>query len=106
MTQVQALCVRMETELHIGGQVLRKGNMNQPYSNQSSTNTFDAMLVAEIQILRSGEQRLARLYSDLQTKPQLRGDFLRELAELQLRADRLDAVLSPVGTMNSPAYLA
>jgi len=70
--------------------------------NQSSKhNNFDAVVVAEIQILRSGERRLERLYSDLQTKPQLRDHFLRELAELQLRADRLDAVLSPVGAFNS-----
>jgi hypothetical protein len=75
--------------------------------NQSSKNNFDAVVVAEIQILRSGERRLERLYSDLESKPQLRDDFLRELAELQMRADRLDAVLSPVGAMNSsPAYVA
>jgi len=75
--------------------------------NQSSKNNFEAVVVAEIQILRSGERRLERLYSDLESKPQLRDDFLRELAELQMRADRLDAVLSPVGAMNSaPAYLA
>jgi hypothetical protein len=75
--------------------------------NQSSNNNFDAVVVAEIQILRSGERRLEQLYSDLESKPQLRNDFLRELAELQMRADRLDAVLSPVGAMNSsPAYLA
>ena len=74
--------------------------------NQSSTNNFDAIVVAEIQILRSGERRLEQLYSDLESKPQLRNDFLRELAELRMRADRLDAVLSPVGAMNSaPAYL-
>ena len=75
--------------------------------NQTFNNNFDAIVVAEIQILRSGEQRLQRLYSDLQSKPQLREDFLRELAELQLRADRLDAVLSPAGsdTKRSPAYL-
>lgn len=76
--------------------------MNQP----SNEYNFDAIVVAEIQILRSGERRLERLYSDLQTKPQLRDDFLRELMELQLRAERLDAVLNPVGGMNSsPAYL-
>jgi hypothetical protein len=75
--------------------------------NQSSKTNFDAIVVAEIQMLRNGERRLERLYSDLQAKPQLRNDFLRELAELQLRADRLDAVLNPVGAMNSsPAYLA
>jgi hypothetical protein len=68
---------------------------------------FEAIVVAELQILRSGERRLQRLYSDLQTKPQLRGHFLRELAELQMRADRLDAVLNPVGARNSsPAHFA
>jgi hypothetical protein len=72
--------------------------------NQSSKrNNFDAVVVTEIQILRSGERRLERLYSDLQTKPQLRDRFLHELAVLQLRADRLDAVLSPVGAFNSPS---
>ena len=72
-----------------------------------SSNNFDATVVAELQILRRGEQRLERLYSDLQTKPQLRDHFLRELAELQLRAARLDAVLSPMGaTSSSPAYPA
>jgi hypothetical protein len=76
--------------------------LKEPTMNQSSKhNNFDAVVVAEIQILRSGEQRLERLYSDLQTKPQLRDHFLRELAELQLRADRLDAVLSPVAAYNS-----
>jgi hypothetical protein len=75
--------------------------------NQPSKTNFDAIVVAEIQMLRNGERRLERLYSDLQTKPQLRSDFLRELAELQLRADRLDAVLSPAGAISaSPAYVA
>jgi hypothetical protein len=70
--------------------------------NQSSKrNNFDAVVVAEIQVLRSGERRLEHLYSDLQTKPQLRDRFLRELAALQLRADRLDAVLAPVSAFNS-----
>lgn len=67
----------------------------------SKHKNFDAIVVAEIQILRSGEQRLERLYSDLRAKPQLRDRFLHELAALQLRADRLDAVLSPVGAFNS-----
>ena len=82
--------------------------MNQISKMQSSRkNNFDAAVVAELQILRTGERRLERLYSDLQTKPQLRSHILRELAELQLRADRLDAVLSPVGAMNSsPACVA
>jgi hypothetical protein len=75
--------------------------------NQPSKNNFDAIVVAEIKNLRSGERRLQRLYSDLQTQPQLRRDFLRELTELQLRADRLEAVLSPFGALNtSQAYVA
>jgi hypothetical protein len=69
--------------------------------HQPSKNNFDALVVAEIQMLRNGERRLQRLYSDLQAKPQLRPHFLHELAQLQMRADRLDAVLSPVGAMNS-----
>jgi hypothetical protein len=74
---------------------------------QPSEINFDAIVVAEIQMLRNGERHLERLYSDLQSMPQLRNDFLRELAELQLRADRLDAVLNPVGAMNaSPVYVA
>jgi hypothetical protein len=77
--------------------------MNQP--SEAKTN-FDAIVVAELQKLRNGERRLERLFSDLQSKPQLRNDFLRELAELRLRADRLDAVLSPVAMSPSPAYLA
>lgn len=72
--------------------------MNQPFKNN-----FDAIVVAEIQMLRSGERRLERLYSDLKAKPQLRPHFLRELAELQLRADRLDAVLSPAAMAPSAA---
>lgn len=69
--------------------------------HQPSKNNFDAIVVAEIQLLRNGERRLQRLYSDLRAKPQLRPHFLHELTELQLRADRLDAVLNPVGAMNS-----
>lgn len=73
----------------------------------SKKNNFDAVVVAELQILRSGERRLERLYTDLQTKPQLRTHFLRELAQLQLRADRLDAALTPLAAINSsPAYIA
>jgi hypothetical protein len=71
--------------------------------NRPSKNNFDAIVVAEIQMLRNGERRLQRLYSDLHAKPQLRTRFLHELAELRLRADRLDAALSPVGAMSSPS---
>ncbi len=73
--------------------------------NQSSKKAidFDTLVVTELQMLRTGERRLQRLYSDLQKKPQLRPHFMRELAELRLRADRLDAVLNPAAAYDSPA---
>ncbi len=76
-------------------------------SSNAQLNNFDAAVVAELQLLRTNEQRLERLYSRLLTRPQLRTHFLRELADLQFRADRLEAVLSPVGASGStPAYSA
>lgn len=64
----------------------------------SKEDKFDDLVVAELQLLRRGEKRLERLYSDLRRKPQLRAHFLRDLALLQMRADRLDGFLSPAGT--------
>lgn len=61
----------------------------------SISNNFEALVVSELQLLRLGEQRLERLYSELRKKPQLRANFLRDLTLLQLRADRLDALLGP-----------
>ena len=72
----------------------------------SSENNFEAIVIGELQLLRSGEQRLERLYSDLEKKPQLRAHFLRELALLQLRAERLDAALGPTGPVKQqPAHM-
>ncbi len=66
-------------------------------STPTRQDDFDAVLVAELEALRSGEQRLRRLYPQLQGCPQLRESFLRDLAAIQQRADRLDAVLNPLG---------
>ena len=57
---------------------------------------FEGILVAELEALRKGERHLKRLYPRLQTKPQLREQFLNQLAEVKQRADRLNAVLSPL----------
>jgi len=64
---------------------------------------FDELLVAELESLRIGEQRLERLYSRLCVEPRLRDYFLQELAEFRQRADRLDAVLNPLEAFQSPA---
>ena len=59
-------------------------------------NSFHSMVFAELNRLKEGEKRLERLYPRLQANPQLRGRFLRELAAVQERADRLDeALLQP-----------
>jgi ferritin-like metal-binding protein YciE len=60
---------------------------------------FEIALVAELQQLRTSEKLLQRMYPRLKTTPQLRGQFLQQLAEMQLRAQRLDAVLNPIGAM-------
>jgi len=66
---------------------------------------FDAILVSELETLRQGEKRLQRLYPKLRKKPQLRESFLRELAEVQQRAERLHAVLNPYEAFEAAAAI-
>lgn len=67
---------------------------------------FDAVLVAELVTLRDGERRLQRLFSRLRSQPQLRNRFLMELAAIEQRAERLDAVLNPLEFFDASAALA
>jgi hypothetical protein len=67
---------------------------------------FDAILVAELETLRDGEKRLQRLFSRLPSQPQLRDRFLLELATVQQRAERLDAVLNPLKFFDAAVPLA
>jgi hypothetical protein len=67
--------------------------------------SFDAV-VSELQHLKTAEQSLARLFSRLESNPELRTHFLRELASLRMRADRLDAALSPAGASAPAARLS
>jgi hypothetical protein len=55
---------------------------------------FDVQVVSELQTLWEGEQCLGRLFPQLRKKPQLRELFLRELANVQQRAEHLQAVLN------------
>ena len=56
---------------------------------------FESAVVAELVELRRSEKALQKMYPRLKSKPQLRTRFLQQLAEMQQRAHRLDAVLNP-----------
>ena len=60
---------------------------------------FESVLIAELEELRKSEKALQKMYPRLKSKPQLRVQFLRQLADMQQRAQRLDAVLSPIGAL-------
>jgi ferritin-like metal-binding protein YciE len=55
--------------------------------------------MAELEELRKSQKALQKMYPRLKTKPQLRVRFLEQLAEMQQRAYRLDAVLNPIGVL-------
>lgn len=63
----------------------------------ASQDEFEKVLMAELEELRKSEKALERMYPRLKRKPQLRVQFLRQLADMQQRAHRLDAVLNPTG---------
>jgi ferritin-like metal-binding protein YciE len=60
---------------------------------------FESVLIAELEELRKSEKALQKMYPRLKSKPQLRVQFLQQLADMQQRAQRLDAVLSPIGAL-------
>ena len=60
---------------------------------------FETAVIAELRHLRSSEKLLQKMYPRLKSAPQLRNRFLDQLAEMQRRAQRLDAVLNPVGAL-------
>lgn len=63
----------------------------------SEGDEFESALIAELMELRRSEKSLQKMYPRLKSKPQLRTRFLQQLAEMQQRAHRLDAVLNPLG---------
>lgn len=72
-----------------------------------SPDEFDNVLVAELEQLRKTEKSLQRLYPQLKSKPQLRTRFVQQLAEMQQRAQRLDAVLNPVSSLRfAPQFVS
>ncbi len=74
-------------------------------SSMPTQDEFESALLAELEQLRRSEKALQKMYPRLKAKPQLRTIFLEQLAEMQLRAHRLDAVLNPVGALEfAPVY--
>jgi len=67
---------------------------------------FEIALVAELRHLRNSEKQLQRMYPRLKSRPQLRSGFMQQLAEMQMRAERLDAVLNPVSALRAPQVAA
>jgi hypothetical protein len=55
---------------------------------------FDQLILTALEALRNGERRLQQLFGSLLDHPPLRELFLREMAELQDRADRLEEMLN------------
>jgi len=68
-------------------------------AGKSTQDEFENALIAELEQLRNTEAVLRRLYPRLKAKPQLRTVFLRQLADMQYRAQRLEAVLNPIGAL-------
>ena len=60
---------------------------------------FEGALIAELEDLRKSEKALQRMYPRLKKMPQLRTVFLKQLADVQQRAHRLDLVLNPVDAL-------
>lgn len=56
--------------------------------------TFDRFVLTELEIVRSSEERLERLFPKLRLSPQLQKCFLQELQVVRKRAERLDAILN------------
>ena len=79
---------------------LIKGVMNFMKLVQSPMqDEFENVLLTELQELRRTEKALQKMYPRLKSKPQLRTRFLQQLADMQQRAYRLDAVLNPTGAL-------
>jgi ferritin-like metal-binding protein YciE len=66
---------------------------------KASQEEFENILLAELQELRRTEKSLEEMYPRLKSKPQLRTRFLEQLADMQERAYRLDAVLNPTASV-------
>jgi hypothetical protein len=74
-----------------------------PSTTAYQKRNLENIVITELAYLRESEDRLQRLYTRLGKKPHLRDEFMSELAELQMRADRVDALIDPMPFRNSTA---
>ena len=73
---------------------MQQGDTTKMNRSAARIESFDKLVLTELEIVRTSEERLERLYPKLRLNPQLQECFLQELAAVQQRADRLDAILS------------
>jgi len=71
----------------------------KPAPIEYACDEFETAVVAELRLLRRSEKLLQTMYPRLRSMPHLRARFVKQLAEMQQRAQRLDAVLNPVGAL-------
>ena len=69
----------------------------------ASSESFDTLVLRELDVVRSSEEHLERLFTKLRLNPQLQDCFLQELAAVRKRAERLDAILNGLEAMQAPA---
>jgi ferritin-like metal-binding protein YciE len=68
-------------------------------SSKPANDEFATAVFSELRHLHHCEKVLQRMYPRLKNTPELRDRFLDQLAEMQQRAQRLDAVLNPVDAL-------
>jgi hypothetical protein len=86
---------------------VKHGDTRKMNRTAARNDSFDRLVLTELEIVRTSEERLERLFPKLRTNPQLQESFLQELAAVRERADRLDAILSgleAVQTMPAARY--
>ena len=65
----------------------------------NANDEFATAVFEELRQLHRCEKSLQRMYPRLKETPELRDRFLDQLAEMQQRTQRLDAVLNPVDAL-------
>jgi ferritin-like metal-binding protein YciE len=80
-----------------------KAVLSRTSQDEIRNDEFENVVLVELEELRRSEKALQKMYPRLKARPQLRARFLEQLAEMQQRAYRLDAVLNPLGTLRFAA---
>lgn len=65
------------------------------YHPDAASLAHEAMILAEVEQVRDEQERLERLYRYLKGNPERHAAFARAVAALNVRAERVDALLTP-----------